>query len=321
MKQIVFTGPERAQLLEVDPDPRPLAEDEVAGPTLFSLISPGTELANYTGLGAPFPFHPGYAAAFRVEQTGAAVTDLPPGSLALCMGHHAARQRVSRRFALPLPGGLEPEIAPFSRLMSVSMSTLTTTLARPPAPVLVTGLGPVGHLAAQLFAACGYRVTGCDPVASRRELLAAKGVPALAELPLDQAGFQDQVELVVECSGHEEAALGACKLVRKRGEVVLVGAPWKQRSEAAAHALLHPVFFRFVTLRSGWEWELAMHPAEFRPNSIFGNLAGALDWLQQGRVRVDGLYQLESPARAQAVFQELLHRRVDTLTAVFDWRG
>ncbi|MCC7262282.1 MAG: zinc-binding alcohol dehydrogenase [Candidatus Latescibacteria bacterium] len=321
MKQIVYTAAERAELLDREPDQRPLAADEVAGPTLFSLISPGTELANYTGLGGQFPFHPGYASVFRVEQTGAGITDLPVGSLVFCMGPHAAWQRAQRRHTLPLPAGLAPEIAPFARLMSVSMSTLTTTLARPPAPVLVTGLGPVGHLAAQLFAACGYRVTGCDPVESRRRLLAAKGIEALAELPVDQPGYQDLVELVVECSGHEEAALGACKLVRKRGEVVLVGAPWKQRSEAAAHALLHPVFFRFVTLRSGWEWELAMHPTEFRPNSIYGNIAGALDWLQQGRVRVDGIYQMAAPAQAQEVFQDLLHRRGDHLSAVFAWNA
>ncbi len=321
MKQIAFTALGQADLIETDQDQRPLASDEVAGPTLFSLISPGTELANYLGQGGPFPIRPGYASVFRVEQAGTGVEDLPVGSAAFCMGPHAAWQRVQRRNALPLPAGLSPEVAAFARLRSVSMSTLTTTLARPPAPVVITGLGPVGHLAAQIFAAAGYRVSGCDPVESRRKLLSAKGVEALAALPLDQAGYQDQIELVVECSGHEEAALGACKLVRKQGEVVLVGAPWKQRSEAAAFALLHPVFFRFVTLRSGWEWELSMHPAEFRHNSIFGNIAGALDWLRQGRVRVEGLYQTASPAQAQEVFQDLLNRRTDYLTALFAWNA
>jgi threonine dehydrogenase-like Zn-dependent dehydrogenase len=321
MSQIVFTAAEKAEIHDAAPDPKPLAADEVAGPTLFTLISPGTELANYTGLGGQFPIRPGYAAAFRVEEVGSGVHDLPVGSAAFCMGPHAAHQRFPRRSVVPLPAGLDPQIATFARLISVSMSTLSTTLIRPPAPVIVTGLGPVGHLAAQLFAACGYRVTGCDPVESRRKLLAAKGVEALAALPLDQAGYQDLVELVVECSGHEEAALGACKLVRKRGEVVLVGAPWKKRSEALAHDLLHPVFFRFVTLRSGWEWELALHPTDFRANSIFGNLAGALEWLQQGKVQVEGLYQLAKPDQAQEVFQNLLHRRGDHLTAVFAWHG
>jgi len=321
MKQIVFTAREQAELLSLPDDAKPLNADEVAGPTLFSLISPGTELANYTGAGGQFPIHPGYAAVFQVEEAGSGVGDLPLGSIAFCMGPHAARQRCHRRNALPVPESLAPEIAAFARLMSVSMSTLSTTPVRPPAPVLVSGLGPVGHLAAQVFAACGYRVTGCDPVESRRKLLSAKGVETLATLPLDQPGYQDLIELVVECSGHEEAALGACKLVRKRGEVVLVGAPWKQRSQAAAHALLHPVFFRFVTLRSGWEWELALHPTDFRSNSIWGNLAGALDWLEAGRVRVDGLYQVVKPDQAQEVFQNLLHRKVEHLTAVFAWNA
>lgn len=321
MKQIVFTAPEKAELLDIVPDQRPLAADEVAGSTLFTLISPGTELATYTGLGGQFPLHPGYAAVFRVEEVGSGVSDLPVGSIAFCMGTHASHQRCHRRNALPVPEGLSAEKAAFARLMSVSMSTLSTTLARPPAPVVITGLGPVGHLAAQVFAACGYWVTGCDPVESRRQLLAAKGIETLAALPLDQPAYQDLVALVVECSGHEEAALGACKLVRKRGEVVLVGAPWKKRSEALAFDLLHPIFFRYITLRSGWEWELALHPTEFRTNSIYGNLVGALEWLRQGRIRVDGLYQIAAPAQVQEVYQDLLHRRGDQLTAVFSWNG
>lgn len=42
---IVFTAPEKAELLELAPDGRPLAADEVAGPTLFTLLSLGTELS------------------------------------------------------------------------------------------------------------------------------------------------------------------------------------------------------------------------------------------------------------------------------------
>src|SRR5947209_1491064 len=78
-------------------------------------------------------------------------------------------ERAARERALPVPEGLAPEHAVFARLMGVSMSTLTTTRARPPAKVLVTGLGLVGHLAAKIFAACGYEVTACDPSPVRRE--------------------------------------------------------------------------------------------------------------------------------------------------------
>ena len=107
--------------------------------------------------------------------------------------------------------------------------------------------------------------------------------------------------------------------MRKRGEVVLIGTPWQRRTDLSAHELLHLVFHRYVVLRSGWEWELPLQEAEFRPNSIFGNMAAALRWLAEGRVRVDGLAVVLSPRAAQQAYQDLLRQRSERLTAIFDW--
>jgi hypothetical protein len=79
------------------------------------------------------------------------------------------------------------------------------------------------------------------------------------------------------------------------------------------------VFHRYVVLRSGWEWELPLQPAEFRRGSVFGNLAAALRWLAEGRVRVDGLAATLLPTQAQQAYQDLLHQRAERLTVVFDW--
>jgi len=237
------------------------------------------------------------------------------------MGPHQSFQRVEQADVLPVPRGLEPAHSVFARLMGVSMATLTTVEARPPERVVVTGLGPVGHLAAAIFATCGYDVIAADPLPMRRDLAAR--IPGV-RFTLEHADpghpeLKDRVAVVVECSGHEQAALDGCNLVRKGGEVVLIGAPWKPRTQLSAFDLLHPVFFRYVTLRSGWEWELPMHTTDFRHNSIWSNYAAALRWLKEGRVRVDGLYRLASPRDAQQVYQDILHNRWDHLAAVFDW--
>jgi threonine dehydrogenase-like Zn-dependent dehydrogenase len=316
---VTITAREQADLLPVERDPRPLEPREVAGRTLASLVSAGTELAG-AYQGTSFPRVPGYAAVFEVEAVGSEVEDLRVGERAFCMGPHRSYQRVAREQALPVPDGLAPEHAVFARMMSVSMSTLTTTAARPPAQVLVTGLGLVGHLAAKIFASCGYEVTACDPSASRRQMAEASGIRrVLPAVPLDEPGFAGEVALAVECSGHEQGALDGCRAVRKRGEVVLIGAPWQRRTELSAHELLHAVFHRYVTLRSGWEWELPLHATDFRTGSIYGNLAAALCWLAEGRVSVDGLYSLVPPQEAQRAYQDLLHQRAERLAVVFDW--
>jgi threonine dehydrogenase-like Zn-dependent dehydrogenase len=251
---------------------------------------------------------------------GSEVGDLGVGERAFCMGPHRSYQRVAREQALSVPDTLPPEQAVFARMMSVSMSTLTTTTARPPAPVLVTGLGLVGHLAAKIFASCGYPVTACDPSVSRRQVAEQSGIRrVLPAVPLDEAGFAGEVALALECSGHEQGALDGCRVVRKRGEVVLIGAPWQRRTDLFAHELLHAVFHRYVTLRSGWEWELPLHPTEFRHGSIYGNVAAALQWLAEGRVEVAGLYERVPPGEAQRAYQNLMHQRLPKLAVVFDW--
>ena len=78
-------------------------------------------------------------------------------------------------------------------------------------------------------------------------------------------------------------------------------------------------FLGVRSVRSGWEWEVPRHPEEFRTGSILGNIAGALDWLAEGRIDVTGLYETASPAEAQLAYQRLLKREVEGLVVVFDW--
>lgn len=319
MHKVAVTRVEYAELLEDSRDEAPLGPTEVAGNTVVSLISPGTELAMFYK-GENFPQTPGYAAVFEVQEVGVDVRGLEVGDYAFCSGSHRSFQRWEAQDVLRVPEGLPPEKAVFARMMGVTMSTLTTTSARPPAKVLVTGLGPVGHLAAKIFAACGYEVLACDIAPARRELALRSGIAEVVEaVPLDDPAWNGKTSLVIECSGHEQAVVDGCGVAKRSGEVVLVGVPWRRRTDIFAHELLSAVFHRYVVLRSGWEWQLPKHPTDFRGNSINENYEGALRWLKEGRISVDGLYSVASPKRCQEVYQELLYGRGDKLTVVFDW--
>jgi len=318
MRAIVITAPELVEYRDWPCDATPLGEQEVAGRTLVSLMSPGTELHNYCTHDREQAQLSGYAAVVELDACGAAVTDLRPGDRVFCMGQHASRQRLQREQAWQLPAGIDPAIAVFARLAGVSWTSLTTTDARPPDRVLVTGLGPVGILAAQLFAAAGYRVTAVEPIAARRELASALDIADLHESG-DALPDQRRYQLAVECSGHEAAVLDCCRRVRRGGEVALVGVPWTQRCDLAAQELLHAVFYNFVQLRSGWEWELPLASEDFRVGSRGGNFSGAMAWLADGRLRVDGMGWRVDPADAQAVWQDVLHRRSPAPTAIIAW--
>ena len=299
----------------------PLASDEVRGRTLVSLTSPGTELNWGYLANEGFPHYPGYACVFEVEEAGREADGIAPGDVVFASGGHAERQSAKARDVTRLPPTLTPERAVFARLMGVGMSTLNTTTARPPSRVLVTGLGPVGNLAAQVFASSGYEVTGVDPSPTRREGAAQAGLMDVrSSITEGRTNITDQVLLHLECSGHEQAVIDGCRAVRKRGEVVLVGVPWRRHTEIYSFELLHAVFHRYVILRSGWEWEVPRHPQDFNGSSLADNYAAALRWLALGKIKVDHLSALYSPGRVQEVYAGLADQSLPTPAALFDWR-
>ena len=287
------------------------------GRTVVSLMSPGTELA-YNYLGKTFPSSPGYSTIFRVESIGDEVSDFEVGDLVFAMGRHQSFQHSVATETLKIPTDLKPEIAVLARLMGVSMTTLMTTTARPGDQVLVTGAGPVGFLAAPLFRIAGYQVSVVEPDEKRRELVTECGFQTYASIPMEEVSRQ--IALVVECSGHEQSVLDGCSVVRRRGEVVLVGVPWRKRTDLSAYDLLHKVFHNYVVLRSGWEWEIPRQSTPLFPHSNFDSFRLALKWLAEGRIQSEGQLQIYKPERAQEAYQANLHHRNTGLFTIFDWR-
>ena len=190
--------------------------------------------------------------------------------------------------------------------------------------------GPFGSAS---FHIAAYRVTVVDPDPLRRCQVLASGIADVhAAMPLDHPDYQGKVALVVDCSGHEGAALDGCKIVRRMGEVVLVGVPWRKLSDRSAHDITHAVFFNHVTLRSGWEWELPMHGRSFQweellegynnaPHSIFGGFARAMEWLAHGRFALDGLMHHATPNDPAALYANIMSRRIEEPFILINWEG
>jgi len=317
---ITITRKELAELLPVEIPAHP-EPNEVRGRTLVSLVSPGTELSwNYLGNGGQFPSTPGYAAIFEAEEIGSNVKGIKPGQRLFCMGKHRNIQQHAADKVVPVPDGLAPQEAVLARLMGVTMTTLMTTAARPGDVVLITGAGPVGYLCAHLFRISGYNVTVLDPESTRRNIAKESGLSNVLSAVSEDEKLKGTVALAIDCSGHEQAVLDGAGVVRKGGEVVLVGVPWKRCTDLTAHALLNVIFHNYVILRSGWEWELPRHSSDFRPHSIHGGFRMALRWLAEHRIPSIGIIALHRPQDAQSVYQGLLHHKAEGLFQVFDWQ-
>lgn len=326
-KEIVFTAPNTAQLNECDW--QPLGDTEIRGRTVCSLISPGTELAWFTQ--GEYPLKPGYAAVFEAQELGKNVSTIQQGQLLLCMGGHRSVQQFDERYVTPLPQGMPASTGVIARLMGVSMTTLMTTKAKAGDKVIVSGAGPVGYLAAHQCKLCGYDVLVVEPDPQRRQEAIESGLNARADFPLEDTLYAKQVAMVIDCSGHEAAVLDACKVVRKNGEVVLVGVPWKAHTDMLAHDILKEVFFNYVNLRSGWEWEVPLQSRGFvweelyegynnAPYSIFGGFERALKWLSSdGAIPLDNLTQHINMENPQTVYDDLVNRRLTKPFNILTW--
>jgi threonine dehydrogenase-like Zn-dependent dehydrogenase len=307
----------------------PLRAGEIRGRTDCTLISQGTELG--WAAGDDFPIRPGYAAVFTVEEVGEGVTGVRLGERRFAMGLHRSTQTHHAAFTLPVPTGLPSDVAVIARLMGVSITTLMTTKARAGDAVIVSGAGPVGFLAAHQFRLAGFRVIVVDPDALRRRQVMESGIAdCRAEMPVTDAALVGKVALVVDCSGHEGAVLAGCGMLRRGGEVVLVGVPWRKMTDHSAQEVMRAVFFNLITLRSGWEWELPVSGRDFvweevlegynnAPHSIFSGFAKALIWLAEGRIPLEGLVHHASPAEPAAIYGQIAGRQIAEPFVVLDW--
>jgi|GEM_PF-210055 len=267
-QSVVFSGRNSVDFIRSNVDVRKLSPYEVVVEARCSVVSPGTELARYrgenfgSGQHGGFPSKPGYAMAGLVLAAGKE-TGLEEGARVLSYTPHQSIYRFDKRKVLcvPLPDNLAFDVSPFGRLAQVGGVALQVSSARPDDVVAVVGLGPIGNLAAQLAVAGGYRVLGIEKSEYRRELAQACGLqrvvdPSEAQSELSGLGG---ARLVLECSGSAAALLLSVELCAPYGEILTIGAPWKVEADVPASALVALIFEKYLSLRSGWEWQLPIY--------------------------------------------------------------
>lgn len=339
-RRVVVSTPGTALLEPVMIDDTDLGPTETIVRSRVTLISPGTELARWQAR-AGFrddwrPHYPltdvGYANIGTIVAAGERL-GVSPGQRVYTMGNHASVVRVDghRALCVPVPPGLEDDRAVFVRLATVSMTTLRTTIARGGDTIAVVGLGLVGNLAAQIFQLCGMVVHAFDLSPARRRLAEQCGLRSVhpAEAMPD---FAERARLVIEATGSAAALASAVDLAADGGEIVMIGAPWGgDANSVPSSRLTRAIFLRFLTLRSGSEWEIPRQPVPplsvtGRPappsaGSIYENSVAALDWLADGRLQVAPLITHRLPPTAiQEAYSGLQNQRDEYLGVLLDWQ-
>src|SRR5437763_8095067 len=134
-----------------------------------TIISAGTELANYTGLDpdtripgrwCTYPWAPGYGGIGRIIAAGPDVKGLKAGDRIYGRFHHGNIEELDSdsQFCVKVPDSLDSTTAAFARMGNVAISAYQRSNVRMLDGVVVIGLGLVGNLAGQFYRIGGQRV-------------------------------------------------------------------------------------------------------------------------------------------------------------------
>jgi threonine dehydrogenase-like Zn-dependent dehydrogenase len=135
------------------------------------------------------------------------------------------------------------------------------------------------------------------------------------------ADFARLHRLVVEATGSAQALAAAVGLAQNGGEIVMIGAPWGGDENAVPSSrLTRDIFFRFLRLRSGSEWEIPRQPNPLMADSILQNVRTGLQWLADGRLNVAPLITHRlAPEQIQLAYAGLRDRKDEYLGVILNW--
>jgi len=340
VRQAVIREPFQVEVREVElPAP---AANQILVQTEVSAVSPGTELAVYTGthqwLKDPnlpdwkFPFRSGYSAAGTVLAVGSAVTGWKAGDRVSYPGNHASAELLTlgheRGRLWKLPAGLDADKAALACIARYGLGAsirVGITLGRSAA---VLGLGIIGQFSLRcLIAAGACPVIGIESVRMRREAALAAG--AAHVLDASAANLRDQldqflgcrgVEIVADATGVPDTIPTAMSLACDGGQVVVVGSPRGRAKNVNFYDDLHR---RYIEV-TGAHGNMLFEPAHTR---LAGNwdINKAQNWLlaalATGRLNLAGLVSHRiKPEELGSAYDGLMKNKEAYLGVTVHWK-
>ncbi len=238
MKQIVFTAPRVAEILEKEiPE---IGENEVLVRIERSSISAGTERANYvgdpsvscnSGPRVKFPRAVGYSSAGVVEAVGAAVTRAKVGDRVACVdSKHAQYCRIPETKVYPLPDEVSTGAAALTYISIFPMAAVRKCKLEIGESAMVMGLGVLGLIAVEILRAAGAApIIAVDPVEKKRKQALSLGAdyaldpfaPDFAETVKKLTG--GGVKVAIEVTGKGQGLDMALDCMARFGRVALLG--------------------------------------------------------------------------------------------------
>jgi 2-desacetyl-2-hydroxyethyl bacteriochlorophyllide A dehydrogenase len=307
------------------PEPGPA---DVLVRTLYSGISPGTELRKMSGVeGDAFPYIPGYTQTGIVEWVGDSITDLTSGTRVWCggtqkanvsrlWGGHTGYALRGRHGIVPLPDTVAMEEASIAKLAAIAYHGLRLAKPAPHETVAVIGLGPIGQCAARVYAAAGATVVAVDLSEERVGIAdAVDGVTARVSTAGIAATVKsilsEGADIVVDCTGSNPVIPQAIACARDLA--------WNSLGACGARFVVQGSYPDSLTIPYDAIFRRELQVLVPRDH-LLADLNTVLDLMARGRLSLRELISdIREPVEAQETYDTLRTSKGGFLTAAFRW--
>ena len=242
IKAIIYKAPGQVGVDTFELEP--CGEEELLCETIYSFVSPGTELRNLSTHNKTFPCIPGYSYVGRVIEVGGKVKGwregdlisgrnqpgaLNPLGIASMYGGHASHHRcVVKGNCMPvrLPVNADPWQYVTAEVAAISWHGVSIASPGTGDTAAVVGQGLIGAFAAKWLLNQGVRVVVTDLEESRLERARRWGAATVSAREPDArerilSYFEDGVDISVEASSSMAGARLASSILKKPLESVI----------------------------------------------------------------------------------------------------
>lgn len=322
---VKLLGPRRLVWVE-EPLPTVLADDSLLCRTLASAISPGTELAAYTGARPlrdvpAYPRVQGYCNVSEIVAVGSRVTAHEKGDRVLSFMSHRSHSVLAEADALlKVPASIPVDHATMTYLFHLGYNALLRADARAGHRVAVLGLGALGLATVAVARLAGVDVMAVSSHDAARRLAASFGAVTVLDRTLspEHHGWADVV-VVTTNSWHDWQL--ALQLAAHRGAIAVLGFPGRENPPGD----FNPLDSRYFYNKQLRIEAVGMSPERADPRGFTrfnerDNLRYLLERIGAGALPAAGMISGRFPAeRIVDAYEGLLERRDSPVTYVLEW--
>jgi 2-desacetyl-2-hydroxyethyl bacteriochlorophyllide A dehydrogenase len=310
-----------------------LSDTEVLVENIYSLISPGTELALFMGthvgfqdpeiIWARYPIAPGYASVGRIVDIGKNVSNFKIGEYLFHYGTHASHSVINLGNALHFRVNPDADLVKvlFGRFAQISY-TAAAASQRETGNVLVYGGGMIGNLCAQIFKTITQRrVFVADLSEDRLKVARDCGLETIHLQQGDLKSMLHEIsqgagfDTVVEATGVPSVVSDCLRTVNEHGEVMLLGST-RGYVEIDLYKNVHRKFLNIYGVHENRYPKFGSYPSQ----KTFGERA--IQFINEGKLKVDSFITDHiEPPQAEQAYGWLINDKDHHLGIVIHWEG